>query len=261
MLGKLLKKDLNRNMRWLWILFVATIAVSIITRICKELGQNIVLFKVLGIIFDSVFYALIVNVILQPFLRNFLNFTKSLYGDESYLTHTLPVTKNQIINAKFFTAVIEISLGFIVLVASLLIMFYTPTFFDSLALILSFMIVGQFSIGWVVSLFVVLVLVEFLMFIAIIFYSIVLAYRSKENRVLKTFLITTAFAFASISVLFIAMVIVLAANGVQLTSASLILTSSALMGVLWTGILVYFIVTVAFYVLTLKAFRKGVNVD
>ena len=74
MLSKLLKKDLNKNMRWLWILFAATIVVSAITRGCKELGENIAFFKILGIFFDSVFYALAVNVILQPFLRNFLNF-------------------------------------------------------------------------------------------------------------------------------------------------------------------------------------------
>ena len=127
MLGKLLKKDLSRNMRWLWILFVATLGVALVGRICKELGTNIVLFKILGIIFDSVFYALLVNVILQPFLRNFLNFTTSLYKDECYLTHTLPVTKTQIINSKFLTAIIEIVLGFVVLVASLLIMFFTDS--------------------------------------------------------------------------------------------------------------------------------------
>lgn len=261
MLGKLLKKDLNRNMRWLWILFVATLVVATVGRICKELGKNIVLFQVLGIFFDSVFYALLVNVVLQAFLRNFLNFTTSLYKDESYLTHTLPVSKSQIINSKFLTAVVEITLGFAVLVVSLLIMFFTPTMFDSLAFLLSFVIVGQFSIGWIVTLFVWLVVVEFLMFIAIIFYSIVLAYRAKEKRVLKTFLLTAVFAFASISLLFVIMVIVLSINGIDLTSATLTLTSSALMSVLWTGIIVYSAIIVLFYLLTQKAFRRGVNVD
>jgi len=101
MFAKLLKNDLKKNMRWLWILFVTTIAVAGVNRGCKELAENIAVFKIFAIIFDSVFYALLVNVILHPFLRNFMNFSKSLYGDESYLTHTLPVTKNQIINSKF----------------------------------------------------------------------------------------------------------------------------------------------------------------
>lgn len=261
MLGKLLKKDLSRNMRWLWILFVATLGVALVGRICKELGTNIVLFKILGIIFDSVFYALLVNVILQPFLRNFLNFTTSLYKDESYLTHTLPVTKTQIINSKFLTAIIEIVLGFVVLVASLLIMFFTPTMFDTLTLILSFVIIGEFSIGWLVTLFIALIVVEFLMFIAIIFFSIILAYRAKEKRVLKTFLLTTAFAFAAITVLFVIMIIVLSVNGVALTSATLSLSSTALVSVLCASVLVYTTLTVVFYILAQKAFRKGVNVD
>ena len=143
MLSKLLKKDLNRNMRWMWILFVSLIAVAAITRGVKELGENILFFKILGIFFDSVFYALAVNVILQPFLRNFLNFSKSFYGDESYLTHTLPATRSQLITSKFLTALIEIVLGFVSLVVSLLIMFYTPTFFDTLKLLLSMMITGN----------------------------------------------------------------------------------------------------------------------
>lgn len=261
MLGKLLKKDLSRNMRWLWILFVATLGVALVGRICKELGTNIVLFKILGIIFDSVFYALLVNVILQPFLRNFLNFTTSLYKDESYLTHTLPVTKTQIINSKFLTAIIEIVLGFVVLVASLLIMFFTPTMFDTLTLILSFVIIGEFSIGWLVTLFIALIVVEFLMFIAIIFFSIILAYRAKEKRVLKTFLLTTVFAFAAITVLFVIMIIVLSVNGVALTSATLSLSSTALVSALCASVLVYTTLTVVFYILAQKAFRKGVNVD
>ena len=47
MLSKLLKKDLNKNMRWMWILFVSTIFIALTTRGCKELGQNIVFFKIL----------------------------------------------------------------------------------------------------------------------------------------------------------------------------------------------------------------------
>ena len=174
MLSKLLKIDLKRNMRWMWILFVATIVVAGITRGCKELGENIAFFSIIAIFFDSVFYTLAVNVILHPFLRNFLNFSKSLYSDESYLTHTLPVTKNQLINSKFITALIEVVLGFITLVSSLLIMFYTPTLFDTLGMLLSTMISGEIHVCLTIVLFILLVIVEFLMFLSIIFFSIII---------------------------------------------------------------------------------------
>ena len=103
MLSKLLKRDLKKNMQWMWILFVSTILLCGITRGCKELGKTISFFHILGIFFDSVFYTLAVNVLLQPFLRNLLNFKASFYSDESYLTHTLPVTKNQLLNSKYLT--------------------------------------------------------------------------------------------------------------------------------------------------------------
>ena len=261
MLSKLLKKDLKRNMRWMWILFVSTIGFAILGRLVKELGDNIIFFKILGIFFDSVFYSLAVNLILQPFLRNFLNFSKSFYGDESYLTHTLPATKNQLVTSKFLTALIEICLGFACLVVSLLIMFFTPNFFKKLKLFVSMLISGNFSIGLVFTLFVVLVMVEFLMFITLIYFSIVIAYRSKEKRVLKTFLLTMALSFIAITVLSVVMLVVLAINGVKLSSATLILSSTSFISVMITGIFVYLAISILFYFLTRKEFNKGVNVD
>ena len=260
MLSKLLKNDLRKNMRWLWVLFIGTIVVAGITRGCKELGENIMFFKILGIFFDSVFYALLVNVILQPFLRNFLNFAKSFYSDESYLTHTLPVTKKQLINSKYITALIEIVLGFLTLVISLLIMFGSPTMLDTLKLLLSMMISGDFSVTLLLVLFVLFVIIEFLMFISIIYYSIVVAYRSKEKRVLRTFLITAAMSFASMTVLGIIMIIVLAINGVSLNSAMTVLPSAAVLSVVITGMVVYLGISILFYFLARKEFIKGVDV-
>ena len=261
MLGKLLKNDMQKNMRWLWVLFVATIAFAGITRACTELGLNIAFFKVLGIFFQSVAYALIVNCLVQPFLRGFLNLTKSLYGDESYLTHTLPVSKNQIINSKFLTVLIELVLGFATLIVSLLIMFASNTLFPTIKLLLSTMIVGEFNLFWILTLFIILVVVEFLMFISIVYYSIVLAYKQKEKRVLKSFIYTAVFAFASLTVLSIAMVVVLLINNVNLTSTMLTLSSGAFLSIILTGIIVYSLVITLFYFLTKKEFNKGVNVD
>jgi len=261
MFSKLLKNDLKKNMRWLWILFASTILIAGIVRGCAELGEKIAFFKILAIFFDSVFYSVAVNVILQPFLRSFLNFTKSFYSDESYLTHTLPVTKNALINSKFLTAIIEITLGFLCLVVALLIKFASPTMLDTLKLLLSVLISGEFSVLLVLALVVILIIVEFLMYIAIIFFSIVVAYRSREKRVLKSFLLTAAMAFASLAVLAIVLVAVLVANGVKISSSTLVMSASAFMSVITCGIVVYCGVIVLFYFLAKREFNKGVNVD
>ena len=261
MLGKLIKNDLKKNMKWMWILFLSTIIVAIISRGFKELGESIAFFKVLKIIVDSILYTLLVNIILQPFLRNFLNFTKSLYGDESYLTHTLPVTKNQLINSKFLTALIEVLLGFATLIISILIMFASPSLLTTLELILSTIVKGNISIILALALFVILVVVEFLMFLSIIFFSIVIAYRAKEKRVLKTFLYTALMSFISLTVLSIIMISVLSINNVNILSSSLTFSPSAFLSVLLSGIAVYSATTTIFYFLTKKEFHKGVNID
>lgn len=261
MLSKVLKYDLKKNMRWMWILFVSTLVVAGITRGCKELAKNIAFFNILGIIFDSVFYSLAINVILQPFLRSFLNFKNSFYSDESYLTHTLPVNKSTLINSKYLTALIEVVCGFVTLILSILIVFISPSFFDTIQFILSTAVSGTFNVGLVLSLFIVLVIVEFLMFISIIFFAIVTAYKSKEHRVLKAFLITALMSFASLTILSIIMIIVLSINGFNLSSSTLILPNQVFMSVLITGILVYSAITILFYFLTKYEFNKGVNVD
>lgn len=261
MLSKLLKYDLRKNMRWMWVLFVATIVLSALTRGVKELGENVAFFKMVGVVFEGVFYGLAVNVIIQPFLRNFLNFYKSFYSDESYLTHTLPVTKNQLINSKYLTALIEMLAGFACLVVSILIMYAGPGFIDGIRLILSMVISGEVSVVLSVILFVVLVIVEFLMFISIIDFSIVKAFQEKDKRILKAFLITAACSFAALAVLSVVLISVLIINGVEISSTILVIPSSAFYSVIATGIVIYLAVVVLFYFLTKREFNKGVNVD
>ena len=261
MLSKLLKKDLKKNMRWMWILFVSTIAIAGITRGCKELGKSIAFFKIAGIFFDSVFYALAINALLQPFLRNFLNFQKSFYSDEAYLTHTLPVTKNELVNSKYLTSLIELLCGFACLIISILIMFISPTFFDTIKYFLSTAISGNFSLTLLLTLIIILIIVEFLMFQSIVCFGITIGYKQKEHKVLNSFLVSAAMAFASLAVLAVVMVIVLIINGVKLTSSTFIPSNSTILSVIITGIIVYSLSAILFYFLTKRELNKGVNVD
>ena len=261
MLSKLLKKDLKKNMSWMWILFASTIGLALITRGCRELGKNIGFFQMVTIVFEGLFYGLAINTIIQPFLRNFLNFHKSFYSDESYLTHTLPVTKNQLINSKFLTALIEMVIAFASLIVSILIMYAKPGFMNVLKLLISTAVTGSVSIIFTLILFVILVLVEFLMFLSIINFSIVVAFKSKDKRIFKTFLIAISCAFVSLFVLAICMLIVLLINNIKITSSTLVLSSSAMYSVFITAILIYSAATLLFYFLAKHEFNKGVNID
>lgn len=261
MLGKLLKYDLKRNMHWLWILFVCTIAIAGIGRLCEELSQTVAFFKVLAIFFDSIFYAAVVNTILQPFLRNFLNFSKNLYGDESYLTHTLPVTKNQLINSKYLTATIEIVAGALCTIAAVLIKVASPTSLAVVEQMLMAIVPDGISAAVVITLGATLIICELLMFISIINFSIVLGYKSNEKKVLKSFIFAAIFSISASMVLGIAMFGILLVFGVDFASETLILSGTALITLLITGIVVYLAIGILFYFLAKKQFNNGVNVD
>ena len=261
MFSNLLKYDLKKNMRWLWILFASTLAVAGIARGCKELSESIAFFQIPRILFESLTYTLIANVIIQPFLRSFLNFTKSFYSDESYLTHTLPVTKAQLINSKFLTSLIEMVLGFACVVVSFIIIFASPETTTVLKLLISTIISGEISLFLVLTLFVILVIVEFYMFISIIFLAVVIAYRAREKRVLKAFLISAGLAFSFLTVLALVMIVVLLINNIDLSSATLVLSYNTFISVLLTGIIVYSLAILLCFILTHKEFKKGVNVD
>lgn len=261
MLSKLLKYDLRKNMRWLWIIFVAALVAAGINRGTSELSKHYAVFKVINIIFDSVFYALIANCIIHPFIRSFMNFTKSVYGDEGYLTNTLPVSKNKILTSKYLTAIIETILGFATVVVAILIRYVSPTFFPTFKAILSMAIIGDFSIGLLLTLAIVLIVIEFLMYISIIFFSIVWGFRSNEKKILRSFLYTALMALCAIQFLSIVMIIVLVINGVEFASSTLTLTTTTMYSVLITGIVVYTGVVVLFYFLARLLYNKGINID
>ena len=140
-------------------------------------------------------------------------------------------------------------------------MFFTPSLFDKLKLLLSFVITGNFSLFLVLFLFVSLVMVEFLMFISFIFFSIIIAYRSKEKRILTTFLLTAAMSFVAGTILSMFMIAVLSANGISLSSTTLLLPAKVFISIMLIGIVLYSIAGIVAYFLAQKAFNKGVNVD
>jgi ribose/xylose/arabinose/galactoside ABC-type transport system permease subunit len=99
------------------------------------------------------------------------------------------------------------------------------------------------------------------MFISIIFLAVVIAYRAREKRVLKAFLISAGLAFSFLTVLALVMIVVLLINNIDLSSATLVLSYNTFISVLLTGIIVYSLAILLCFILTHKEFKKGVNVD
>ena len=90
MLKKLLKYDLIYKYKVLIIFYVISIIVSILTRITTMDNPSLAILVINKILCGPVI-AFVVNIIVNTLMRSWVRFKSNVYGDESYLTHTLPV--------------------------------------------------------------------------------------------------------------------------------------------------------------------------
>ena len=124
MLSKLLKYDLKYMIRNMSIFYILAFFFAITTRILFSLDDTIIV-KIISQISVGCMFAMLANILINTMMRSWIRFRDSIYKDESYLTHTLPVTKNDIYNSKFIQTLIFFILGFIIIVACLFITYYT----------------------------------------------------------------------------------------------------------------------------------------
>ena len=124
MLKKLLKYDLKWTYKLLVIFYALALIFSCITRLCS-LVDNSALFSVLKSISAVFAIAMMVNAIINCIMRSWVRFTKNMYKDESYLTHTLPVSKNKLYLSKVLSAVICMVTSIVVVIACLFICYYS----------------------------------------------------------------------------------------------------------------------------------------
>ena len=124
MLNKLLKYDLKYMIRNMAIFYILSIFFAITTRILFNMEQSVII-NIIGQISVGCMFSMIASTLINTIMRSWIRFRDSLYKDESYLTHTLPVTKNELYNSKFIQTLIFFFISFVVIIISLFIAYYS----------------------------------------------------------------------------------------------------------------------------------------
>ena len=124
MLNKLLKYDLKYMIKNMSIFYILSIFFALTTRILFNVEKSVII-SIIGQISVGCMFAMIVNTLINTMMRSWIRFRDSLYKDESYLTHTLPVTKNELYNSKFIQTLIFFFISFVVILISLFIAYYS----------------------------------------------------------------------------------------------------------------------------------------
>ena len=124
MLNKLLKYDLKYMIKNMSIFYILSLFFALTTRILFNMEQSVII-NIIGQISVGCMFAMIINTLINTIMRSWIRFRDSLYKDESYLTHTLPVTKNELYNSKFIQTLIFFFISFVIILISLFIAYYS----------------------------------------------------------------------------------------------------------------------------------------
>ena len=145
MLNKLLKYDLRYVYKILVVFYILTLIFALLTRLFSSI-DNSVLFYILSKICSGVTISFIFNILINSIMRVWVRFTKNIYGDESYLTHTLPVEKKKIYLSKFLSSVVTMFTSVAVILVVLFIAYFSKENFDFIKGMLDYIALSYLSL-------------------------------------------------------------------------------------------------------------------
>lgn len=263
MLKKLLKYDLKDVYKVLIIFYALALIFSVLTRIFF-LFDNSTILNIVGHICSGVAISMFFNIIINSIIRCWVRFKKNIYGDESYLTHTLPIKKETQFLSKFLTAVITMFLGFLVILVCLFIAYYSKENLEIVKQNLEFL--ANLYSSTVIGLLLILFTVVFLemLFVLIVGYTgLIIGHKFNNNKMFKTFIsgFGLYIAMSGISLLIIFVLALFNPNIMNLFASNNITDINIFKTMMFIAIIIYTVYIAVLYEVNVKLFKKGVNVD
>ena len=264
MLVKLLKYDLKYMIKNMGIFYILSIFFAVTTRVLLNIEQSVIV-GIISQISAGCMFAMVANILINTMMRSWIRFRDSLYKDEAYLTHTLPVTKNQLYDSKFIQTLVFFVIGFIVIFISLFITYYSKENWAAITNYITSITTGlNMSTMLFVSLFIIIVFLEIFNAIQCGFYGIILGHRMNNGKIgysvlfgFIIYLIAQALVLALVFVygLFDETVLELFKTRTIMIDVNAFKTLAILSTVL------YIVIICGMSLLCKKALNKGVNVE
>ena len=264
MLGKILKYDLKYMIKNMCVFYILSIFFAITTRILFEVEQSVII-NIIGQISVGCMFAMLANILINTMMRSWLRFNSSLYKDESYLTHTLPVTKNDIYNSKLIQTFIFFFIGFIVIIISLFIAYYSKENWLVITNYIKTITIGlNMSTSFFVIMAIIVIFLEVFNAIQCGFYGIVLGNRKNNGKigysVLFGFILYLVSQTIVLLLIFIYGLFDSSVMGLFQTS-TVSIDANAFKVLLVLASLLYVIIIYCMSMLCKRTLNKGVNVE
>ncbi len=182
MLNKLLKYDLKYMLKNMTVFYLLSIFFAITTRILFNIEQSVII-NIIGQISVGCMFAMLANILINTMMRSWVRFRDSLYKDESYLTHTLPITKNELYNSKFIQTLIFFFIGFLVILLSLFIAYYSKENWNLLTNSIKTITTGlNIRTSFFITMFITLIFLEIFNAIQCGFFGMILGHKKNNGK-------------------------------------------------------------------------------
>ena len=259
MLRKLVKYDLKWVNKLMVIYFSIALILSILTRISSLFTESFIgniIYLVLRGCVISCFVSIIINCIIRIWVR----FKISLYKDESYLTHTLPVSKCTLYNSKIISLLISLIISVIVIIICTLIAFLNTDMINFLKDLFS-----NKDITFIVISIIITSILEFIYMANCGIVGILIGHKKNNNKVFKSVFIGIALYFiVQLIILGLIYAIGLINSDINEMFNNISNYSGDTANVKSLVVIVnsmYTLFIVLMYFIGRKIFKKGINVD
>ena len=261
MLGKLFKYDFKWMSKVTYVYILILIVISIALKIVESVDQTFLL-VILDKILVSMFISCIVSILLTSSIRIWVRFINNFYKDESYLTHTLPVTKNELFNSKVLAGICSLLLSVLVIVLCFAFIYLNKNSIESLKAMWDSLVAAYnsvFAVLFVIGIILLIILeIIYIMMAGIL--GITVGHRSNNYKMIKS-LVVGLVSYGLLSAMSLGVIAIVSkmidydiiGNGFP--------SMNYLIGVGSAGLAVYLIYNIVYYLIAKKVFNKGVNVE
>jgi len=260
MLKKLVKYDLLWINKSMIVFFIVSLIISILTRIVSCFDSSFV-GNILYIVFKSAFISCIVSIIINCCIRIWVRFRNNIYKDESYLTHTLPVTKNILYNSKILSSILSILISLLVVAICFIIVYLDNEMINKIKDIFS-----NNNVAFIFISILILMIFEAIYMTLCGIVGLIIGHKSNNNKIVMSVIAGLASYFIIQSVIFcVTFGIGLINSDINSLFSNTISQDvnfeKAVKSLVIITNVVYAIFITGIYLVGKVLFKKGVNVD
>lgn len=263
MLKKLLKYDLQNIYKVLIVFYILSLFFAVLTRIFLSIDNSFIV-SIIGKICSGTTIAMIFNIIINNLMRLWVRFKSNFYGDESYLTHTLPVSKKTLYLSKSLTSIITLFSSVLIIAISLFIAYYSKENIMFIKnLLLPIATIYESKVIIIILAFIFICFLEITNMLQSGYVGIVLGHRKNNNKII----LSMVFGFITyiITQIFIILIVFIVAlfnkDLMNLFYTVDTLNINTIKLCIYLAIFTYTLNIFILYFVNLKLFSRGVNVD